>query len=390
MSLTLKYSMKKRAKKSKDFQEMASPKGVHNDLGQSSGNSDSLGKSSAGHFARQYKEHGNPDDLDTAKAIHEMKLTEIRRSEKPDLMAEGGEADEEKDTRGPHPSAVAKGVHRPFGGRGNSVMGHAAKGHWSYGDDKRNSAYARKEHERVLGEMKSMPKPKLYAEGGEMKNPKERAMEAFAKGGEAHVEREKYIKGVHVTNHEGEGNSAAGSFSKSAVKGNTSLSKGDLNHAAREEHSRILSEQKALAMKKPNLYAEGGQVHHDPNKGWSQKDKEDFSKGAGGSPQPQPKSQPDPFMTSMAHGGRVDRIMKKRHMMSEGGVIANDLGEGEAADEMPNEFDDLVLDDHLSMHETGADAGDELGNAQEEHDEHDIVSRIMKSRAKKDCNPRPA
>lgn len=84
----------------------------------------------------------------------------------------------------------------------------------------------------------------------------------------------------------------------------------------------------------------------------------------------------------------VMRIMKKRYSM--GGEVANDTGEGQMADKMPNQFDDLVLDDSLENHDTGANSGDELGNSQEDEDRHDIISRIMKSRAKKDKNPRPA
>jgi hypothetical protein len=39
---------------------------------------------------------------------------------------------------------------------------------------------------------------------------------------------------------------------------------------------------------------------------------------------------------------------------------------------------------------TGANSGDEVGDEQEDEDEHDMVSRIMKSRLKKDRMPHPA
>ena len=87
----------------------------------------------------------------------------------------------------------------------------------------------------------------------------------------------------------------------------------------------------------------------------------------------------------------VDRIMKMRKM-SKGGEVANE-GEdelSEMADSSPNEFDDLALDDDLHMSETGSNSGDELSDDQEDEDRKDIVSRIMKSRAKKDKLPRPA
>lgn len=90
----------------------------------------------------------------------------------------------------------------------------------------------------------------------------------------------------------------------------------------------------------------------------------------------------------MGSGGMVDRIMKAR-CMSKGGMVANDTSR-ESADQEPNEFDDLVLRDDLDSSYTGADSGDELGNAAEDMDDRDIVARIMKSRKLKDRMPRPA
>lgn len=96
--------------------------------------------------------------------------------------------------------------------------------------------------------------------------------------------------------------------------------------------------------------------------------------------------------------GLVDRIMHKHsddeHNLdrySEGGKVANDVGTGQEADKDPNQFDDLVLRDDLeSTYGDDDNAGDDLGNAQEDEDRKDIVSRIMASRKKKDKNPRPA
>ena len=82
----------------------------------------------------------------------------------------------------------------------------------------------------------------------------------------------------------------------------------------------------------------------------------------------------------------VGRIMKKH--MSKGGQVAND--DLPTADFDPNEFDDLHLDDSLEFHETGANSGDELGDAQEDEDRRDIVKKIMRSRSKKDKMPNPA
>lgn len=88
----------------------------------------------------------------------------------------------------------------------------------------------------------------------------------------------------------------------------------------------------------------------------------------------------------------VGKIMESRKQMySSGGQVANDVGVAEA-DKEPAEYDDLVLrdDDMEGADYTGENSGDELGDDQEDKDRKDIVSRIMKSRSKKDRNPRPA
>lgn len=100
----------------------------------------------------------------------------------------------------------------------------------------------------------------------------------------------------------------------------------------------------------------------------------------------------------------VDRIMRKRKGLmndfseedrySEGGKVANqDHGpnENDLAGFDTNAFDDLVLRDDLeSTYGDDDNAGDSLGNKQEDEDRNDIVARIMRSRAKKDKLPRPA
>lgn len=84
----------------------------------------------------------------------------------------------------------------------------------------------------------------------------------------------------------------------------------------------------------------------------------------------------------------VGRIMKQRqHCYSHGGQVANDDAPFEYEFHTPDQFDELVKDDHLDFHYTGKNSGDELGDAREDHDRHDIVSRIMKSRKKHDRMP---
>lgn len=82
------------------------------------------------------------------------------------------------------------------------------------------------------------------------------------------------------------------------------------------------------------------------------------------------------------------KSMKKPHLYSEGGMVANDdepIVDGELA-----QYDELAKDDDLSFSYDGANSGDELGDLQEDMDRQDIVDEIMKSRAKKDRMPRPA
>jgi hypothetical protein len=92
---------------------------------------------------------------------------------------------------------------------------------------------------------------------------------------------------------------------------------------------------------------------------------------------------------AMAHGGPVCKACGGK-MYSEGGEVANDVGDGADADVKENQFDDLVLRDDLSEHYTGKNSGDEIGDAQEDEDQRDMVAQIMKSRKKKDRLPQPA
>jgi len=87
----------------------------------------------------------------------------------------------------------------------------------------------------------------------------------------------------------------------------------------------------------------------------------------------------------------IQRIMMGRAKgYSEGGQVANeDQGESasvphDMAKWKDNEFDDLALRNDLEFKSTGANSGDSDGDAQEDHDRDDIVSRIMRSRSKKD------
>ncbi len=121
------------------------------------------------------------------------------------------------------------------------------------------------------------------------------------------------------------------------------------------------------------------------------------------------REQDDPMIHPEAYksGGMIDRIMSKRKMMASGGMIehkdihhpgAVERNEGmdelsHMADGKENDFDFLTTGDHElddSTTNSGEADGDFLGNKQEDEDRSDIISRIMKSRAKKDRMPRPA
>lgn len=92
-------------------------------------------------------------------------LRELKDKKKPNLYAHGGEVSEHefkpRETKHKaHPEKHHKGVHESsrFGTKGASMAG----------EDTRSGLDAKEDHRRVLHEMKSMKKPKLYAEGGEV------------------------------------------------------------------------------------------------------------------------------------------------------------------------------------------------------------------------------
>jgi hypothetical protein len=89
----------------------------------------------------------------------------------------------------------------------------------------------------------------------------------------------------------------------------------------------------------------------------------------------------------------VGRIMKQRQQsFSQGGKVANSdhgVNDSKLAGFSPNEFDELALNDDLESSYTGANSGDELGNKREDINREDIITKIMRSRAKRDRLPNP-
>ncbi len=167
---------------------------------------------------------------------------------------------------------------------------------------------------------------------------------------------------------------------------------------AKEAHKRVLSEMRADKGDRKNL-AHGGSVYPYSEEekcgneisGPAMKTK--FGMADGGMAE-------DDYEEEMGHDNDMDqgyqtgdkeldmigRIMAHREKMSQGGKVAND--DLPKADFMPNEFDALHLEDDLSDESS---AGNEMSDDQEDEDQSDMVSRIMKSRKKKPGhNPRPA
>lgn len=153
--------------------------------------------------------------------------------------------------------------------------------------------------------------------------------------------------------------------------------------------------------KKAKGYDEGGKVQPSPSPTPDSQATLDARnnisksfKGALGFSQGGEVNQKPVSLSEMIYDDLVDRIMHKKTPdaiphMSEGGKVANET-DIDCADSMPNQFDDLVLDDDLESSFDGDNAGDHLGNAAEDKDQSDIVSRILKSQSKKDKMPRPA
>lgn len=262
--------------------------------------------------------------------------------------------------------------------RGVSNAGHAVR----YGKDYKE---AKEEHEQTLHEMRGMKKPNLYAEGGQIKDNYQSSSTAM------HQDRFKKIdeKASGYVDHMGN----------------------DLkrDEAALYESDKLLNQHGELEQGPYGThYADGGEVGQPIKKAKPESEfhatAEDFRKAGmrmrGQNPDEEEQKPQyadggqimDNYQPTAHEMDMVGHIMKKiQHHYSQGGKVSNG-GEDELshmADSKPNNFDDLSLRDDLESSYTGANSGDELDNEQEDHDRADIVSRIMRSRAKKDRLPNP-
>lgn len=194
---------------------------------------------------------------------------------------------------------------------------------------------------------------------------KRKAAQKMAEGGD--------VKGVNKISH------SQGTYGAANAYKEAKDPQGSYKHLSEEDRGRVMERNKQFMMKthqkaldeqrsmpKPNLpMAEGGDVECPE------------CAGAGCS---------SCYQSTDDEMDMVDRVMARR--MSKGGMVANE--DKITAGFEPNEFDDMALRDDLEFSYTGENSGDELGDKQEDHDREDIVSRVMRSRKKKDRNPRPA
>lgn len=193
---------------------------------------------------------------------------------------------------------------------------------------------ATQEHEKVLGEMKAMPKPKLLAEGGYI-GSYQSSEQPHYDADFADMDHDKEEMASGYMSHEG-----------AAAKHNA---------AAMHEDERKLGQHGMMEEGPEDGYAHGGFI---------------------GSHQG-PEHEMD----------MVGRIMAKRMKhYSMGGVVANDTDIDYAKKE-PAEYDYLVKEGGDSFHYTGANSGDEKSTAGELSRKEQMLRKIMASRAKKDKMP---
>lgn len=162
--------------------------------------------------------------------------------------------------------------------------------------------------------------------------------------GQRHIKQKPGDTGVHSSGHFEPGRSSAGDHARAGSDKTSSQSERDYNnHAAKAIHRVVIAEQRQ--MKKPHgNYAEGGEV-----------DDDDLD--------------------------MVGRIMRKRGSMDSD---PTPIADSESADF--DYMDEIPLDHDADY--TGANSGDEMGN-EEQDDERDMATRIMKKRAKPKM-PHPA
>lgn len=247
------------------------------------------------------------------------------------------------------------------------------------------------------------------AQGGQIKSKKERAIEAFhkmAEGGsiDSTKRREFMEKGINREAYPAQDRQYVGED----LPVGHSVAHHEMDMGKREsaiaEHKKVLGEMKS--MKKPNLLSRGGMARRRMAEGGMLTDDgyqsechadcnspcEVHEQASGWAEETHPNRMPnhqgltDSNEQDEAHmRDMIGKVMVQR--MSKGGQVAN--SDKPMADFMPNEFDDLHLRDGLEMSETGANSGDEDGDADNDKRLNDMVAQAMMKR-RKQRNPVPA
>ena len=329
----------------------------------------------------------------------EMHMCSGGGCEHPSHYAEGGKVQKDYSggqKRGPEgypkyqeQAQNERGVHTPVSGvtafphgKGTSQAGDYTKERYAgkplFSGDKHP---AKKEHERVLSEMKSMPKPKLMAEGGEAPikghgrlgvefDPTLPPRKGYPKNA---AEQYENLKSEHARVSEmSKRDRAMKAFNGKKMAeggmmtndGYQSEKKPDVDgDLMPEAHKRAELQEHVEHMDAPDSSVEHAEMNQEG----------DEDEGAGGG------DEIDPFVMKI--------MMGRAKGYSKGGQVANeDSGESssdseELAKSESNEFDELGKSGGMDAQYHGSE---EIGDEQEDEDRDDIVSRVMKSRSKRD------
>ena len=203
-------------------------------------NRDHRGTSIAGESVR----HGSKAGEAQAKNYHVNKLNELQTMKKPNLYAEGGRV-----YSGKQRSDNEKGVHHNDIGPDARTKTSSYAGNqvgWANRDsDPKELENAKKEHGRVLGDMRSMKKPNLYADGGRVKGV-----------------QDPYNK-WHITEPGSTGESGGVSIAGHSLRTGGEWGK----EGAKEDHRRGIREIKDMGKRDRTNLAEGGEVGESDEEG---------------------------------------------------------------------------------------------------------------------------
>ena len=266
--------------------------------------------------------------------------------------------------------------------------GHSQKQSLAIAYSMKRKAEAAK-HKAMGGEMDDSCPNCGYAHGGDIK---ETGNKRFGSGYSGAGHQMDYTRGVHKEYSDLSSEKGMSYAGKRAREGRE-IGSANL-------HERKLDELKSMPNPKLKGLAEGGEVEEMAS-GYEDMPENDVKHNEMAMHEDDKDlNQHHVMVMDSGEDDMVDRIMHKRSKtfegearLSQGGQVANNAHPFEADFEDPNEFDDLVLRDdneHADFNYTGANSGDEIGDEREDEDRHDIVSRIMRSRKKKDRMPSPA